>query len=63
MVPDWARHLTEDDEWTVRTALSSIASDLEALAVRLDGEETSVDVACRQSAARYREVLARIETA
>lgn len=63
MPPEWARHLTEDDEWTVRTALSNIASDLERLAAQLDGEETSVDVACRQSAARYREVLDRIERA
>lgn len=59
----WTRLLTDDDEWVVRTALANIASDLENLAARLDGEETSIDVACRQSAQRYREVLARIELA
>jgi hypothetical protein len=32
MSAEWARRLTDDDEWIVRTALSSIASDLEKVA-------------------------------
>jgi hypothetical protein len=57
---EWARHLTDDDEWVVRTALANIASDLERVA---DAEDTNSvsSRALREAAGKYRATLARIE--
>jgi hypothetical protein len=61
---EWARHLTEDDEWTVRTALTSIADELERLIPKVDTREyPGLDIALRQSADKYRATLARITRA
>lgn len=57
----WTRLLTEDDEWTVRTALACIASDLERVADAAADPSGTAGGSIRESAARYREVLARIE--
>lgn len=62
VAPSWARLMRDDDEWTVRTALSCIASDLEKVADTADGAGI-VNPALRQSAERYRQALARIELA
>jgi hypothetical protein len=66
--PNWARHLSDDDEWVVRTALANIARDLESVAEEADRApslESSGPVAelMRETAARYRATLARIEDA
>lgn len=57
---EWARHLTDEDEWVVRTALANLASDLERVA---DAEDTNTinARALRQVAGTYRATLARIE--
>jgi len=68
-MPEWAKHLTEDDEWVVRTALPTAASALEraiALNNRPDaqvGPTMHAENALMESAARYRETLGRIELA
>lgn len=67
MTPRWARLLTEDDEWVVRTALANVASDLEQAMAAISLPDTKVGPAMhatealRESAARYRAVLDRIE--
>lgn len=61
MSPRWARLLTDDDEWTVRTALANVASDLQSVADEV-GEGQTRD-ALELSVARYRTVLDRIEHA
>jgi hypothetical protein len=58
--PEWARHLTDDDEWVVRTALANVASDLDRVADVASTTGTTGD-AIRESAQRYRETLARID--
>jgi len=59
-VPSWAVHLTEDDEWTVRTALANVARDCEEAAK----EATSAMApALAEAAAKYHDVLSRIEIA
>jgi hypothetical protein len=62
-MPEWAQLLTEDDEWTVRTALANVASDLESVADEAFTEQPTAATAIRESAARYRAVLDRIERA
>jgi hypothetical protein len=61
---EWARHLTDDDEWVVRTALANIASDLERVADAEDTDTVSTTVSTRvlrEAAGKYRATLARIE--
>lgn len=59
--PEWARNLTEDDEWVVRTALANVAHDL----LEVAGSEPTADggVALTEIAARYQRTLDRIESA
>lgn len=62
--PEWARHLTDDDEWIVRTALANVAADLERVAdVAADPAIGTTGRAIRESAERYRATLSRIELA
>jgi hypothetical protein len=70
IAPAWAQHLTDDDEWIVRTALANIASDLERAGdAREFQPHPSIDAsssssnALHESAQRYRETLARIDRA
>jgi hypothetical protein len=64
MFAEWTRNLTDDDEWVVRTALANVADELETLTPKVDtGEYPGLDVALRQSAAKYRATLARINQA
>lgn len=60
--PLWARHLTDDDEWPVRTALGNVAADLRRVA---DSEDThpAMRAALHESAATYEATLRRIEQA
>jgi hypothetical protein len=58
--PSWCSHLTEDDEWPIRTALACIAADLEKVAASAE-QIVGPSLAIRASAQRYREVLGRIE--
>lgn len=68
--PTWTLLLRDEDEWVVRTALANVASDLEKVAeeavATMDATKPTVSAgpavrALRESAARYRDVLARIE--
>jgi acyl-CoA reductase-like NAD-dependent aldehyde dehydrogenase len=62
--PEWARLLTDDDEWVVRTALANVASDLDrALAAIPPDDRQPVRRAITDSIRRYKDVLDRIETA
>jgi hypothetical protein len=62
--PAWARRLTDDDEWVVRTALANVRADLEnALAAMPPEERGGARQAITESIARYRATLARIEEA
>jgi hypothetical protein len=70
--PAWTEHLTEDDEWVVRTALANIASDLERVAdeaiqtynaVRPTVSAGPAVRVLKDSAQRYRAALERIEQA
>ena len=61
--PTWTRHLTEGDEWTVRTALANVADELEKVAAWPDAGVGTTAEALRESARRYREVLDRIDRA
>jgi hypothetical protein len=66
MPAEWARYLTDDDEWVVRTALANVASDLERVAEHADTADTAdtaIGAALSESAKRYRTTLARIELA
>jgi hypothetical protein len=62
--PTWTLLLKDDDEWIVRTALANVASDLERVADEnpLTANEQA-RAALREGAARYRDVLSRIEMA
>lgn len=60
--PTWARNLTEDDEWVVRTALVNVAADLKAIAK--SGDLTPGGAAVMiECAERYEQALERIEAA
>jgi hypothetical protein len=61
---DWTRHLTDDDEWVVRTALSNVASDLDrALSAIPPNDRSAARRAISDSIGKYRDVLTRIEEA
>lgn len=63
LAPDWARLLTVDDEWVVRTALACVASDLEKVATETGNLKGTVVGGIAESARRYRQTLERIERA
>lgn len=53
MCAEWARCLTDDDEWVVRTALANVASDLDrALAAIPPDDRQPVRRATRSAATR-----------
>jgi hypothetical protein len=60
--PGWARGLTDDDEWVVRTALANVASDLDrALSAIPPDDRQPVRRAITDSIRRYKDTLERIE--
>jgi hypothetical protein len=64
MPAEWAKRLTEADEWLVRTALTNVVSDLErALSAIPPDDRRPIRGAISDSIRRYKDVLDRIEDA
>jgi acyl-CoA reductase-like NAD-dependent aldehyde dehydrogenase len=64
VTPEWAKALTEADEWVVRTALANVASDLERALSTMPAENRgSARAAISDSIRRYKDTLDRIEVA
>lgn len=60
--PTWARHLTDDDEWVVRTALANVASDLDkALSAMPTDLRSPARKVITESRQRYLDVLDRLD--